>query len=107
MVHRCAYERRTESKGYAAKEVMELQRNQSLVVVHANDGIVFAPRRQMKQAIGGKKSGRFNSFSRERSHRGGNRYFLLIAKNALFASMRVQRCDRNARALYPEQFAQP
>ena len=107
MIHRCSDERRTESERYAAEEVMELERDQSLVVVHANDGIVIAARRLMKQAIGGKRSARFNSFSREGSYGRDNRFFLLIAKNSFFPSVRVQRCNRNARPLYSEQLAQP
>ncbi len=63
VIHRRPNKRRAQRQSHAAKEMMQLKRNQTLVVIHAHDSVVIAARRMVKQAIGGKRTEGGNAFS--------------------------------------------
>src|ERR1051325_11643474 len=85
---------------------MKLQRDQPLIVIHTHDRIVIAARSLMKQAVGGKRAVHFDSFSGEIAYCRGNRLFFIIAEDSLFAGMRIQRGNGDARSSDPEQLVE-
>src|SRR5213076_2987736 len=53
----CARERKTERYVYAFVKGVQLQRNQSLVVIHAKHGVPGAICSVIKNSVGGKRTG--------------------------------------------------
>src|SRR4029079_19624902 len=53
-IHRTAEERRPQGQRHAAEKMMQLQGNQPLVVIHADDRVVVTTRGVVKQTVGGK-----------------------------------------------------
>jgi hypothetical protein len=73
--------------------MMELKRYQPLIVIHANYGVVVAPRRLIKKAIRRERTPSLNSLTFRRSDRGTDDFFLLVPENSFFAAVRIESSD--------------
>src|SRR4051812_40951629 len=78
--------------------MVQLERDQALIVVHANDGIVLAARGVMKQTIRRQWTFRGDAFASRHLYRRSDDLDLFSAENTLFTRMRVQRRHRYARS---------
>ena len=76
---------------------MQFKRNEPLIVIHANYGVVVAARRVIKQAIGRKRSHGRDAFSPRLAHSRRDHFDLLVAEDPFFAAVRIERRNRDAR----------
>ena len=91
---------------HAAKKVMQFERNQSLIMIHADNGVVITLDRVVKQAVRRKRAPCLNSLALGRLNRGRDDIFFFIAENPLFAAVRIERRYRNTRLPNGEKVSQ-
>ena len=90
MIHGRPDKRWAQSQSYSTEEMMQFKRNQTLVVIHANDSVVIAADRLEKKAVRRKRTGSSNPFTSGCLDRRTNGLFLLVTKDPLFAAMGIQ-----------------
>ena len=75
-------------------EGKRLDRDQRLIVIHAQSGVEARPRGFVKHGIGGKRASRVDTLGNEHGDGGGNDGAVLIAEHAGFACMRIEASNR-------------
>ncbi len=97
MVHRGADEWRSQRQCHATVEMVQFERDQTLIVIHAHHRVVIAARRMMKQTIRGKRSMHGNPALACRLDRWRDDVNLLGAEVAFFTAVGIERRHRDAR----------
>ena len=97
VVGRGADDRQAERDVDAAVEIERLQRDQRLVVVHAQRHVVAGARVRGEQRVGGVRAGRVDPLGAQRGDGGGDDARFLVAEPAVLAGVRIERGDRDAR----------
>ena len=78
-------------------EGQRLDRDQRLVVIHAQHRVVGRPRRRMEHGVGGQGPARRDALGLQRRDRRAHDALVLVADGAAFAGMRVDAGDGQAR----------
>ena len=86
----------------AAVEIERLDRDQRLVVVHAQRRVIAAPRGGVKHRIGRERAARLDAFAAQRGDGRRDDLDILASERAAFAGMRVEPGDRDDRPGDPE-----
>ena len=81
----------------AAVEIDRLDRDQRLVVIHAQRRVVAAPRRGVEHRVGGERPARVDAGGAQRGDRRRDDVDVLAAERAGLAGMRVEPGDRDDR----------
>ncbi len=97
VVGRGAHERQPERDVDALIEAERLQRDQRLVVIHGDDGVIAAPRRGVKQRVGRVRPRHRQTFGTQVGDGRRDRLDLLAAHGAFLAGVRVEPSDGDAR----------
>ena len=90
MIGRGAEERQAQRDVHAAVEIQRLDRDQRLVVVHADRGVVPAARGGVEHRVGGQRSAQVHAFAAQPVQHRNDHLDFLAADLAAFARMRVQ-----------------
>jgi len=75
----------------AAGEVDGLERNERLIVIHAEDGVVAPPRLGMKEGVGGRGTLGIEALGAKRGDGRSDDLDLLAPERTLLAGMRIER----------------
>jgi hypothetical protein len=97
VIGRSADERQPERHIDRAVEIERLHRDQRLVVIHAQRGIVIPPRRGVEHRVGGEGAARIDAGSAQLGDRRSDDLDVLAAERAGFSGMRVEPGDREHR----------
>ncbi len=97
VVWRGAHERQSECDVHAAVEGEGLERDQGLVVIHGEDGIIAAPCLGMKQRVGRIRARDRDALGFQFREGWDDDVLLLTAERAGFACVRIEAGDRDAR----------
>src|SRR5688572_29957676 len=76
--------------------MMQFERYQSLIVIHADYRIIFTARGFVKKTIGWKRTIGWNSLSFCRLNSGYDNFFFFASENTFFTTVRVQCRHRDA-----------
>ena len=97
VIGRGAHERQAERDVDAAVEGQRLERDQRLVVVHGDGGVVGAARLGVEQGVGGMRTGHGQTLGGKLGHGGSDHVHLLAADQAAFAGVRIEPRHGDAR----------
>ena len=107
MIGRGADDRQAERHVDRLLEVQRLDRDQRLVVIHAQRRIIVGARAGVEHGVGGVGAGHPPALGRERGDRRLDDLDFLAAELAAFAGMRVEAGDREPRLGDAEVALQP
>ena len=97
VIRRGAHERQAERDVDGMIEGERLDRDQRLIVIHAERRVIVRARPFMKHRIGGKRTPGIDPFGDEARHRRRDDRAILLAERTLFAGMRIEPGDREPR----------
>jgi hypothetical protein len=103
VVRRGPHERQAQRDIDAAGEVHRLDRDQRLVVIHAEDRIVGGARRGMEQRVGGRGPPRIDAVALQHLDRRRDHAAFLVAHRALLAGVGIEGRHREPRTFDAEQ----
>src|SRR3546814_2194215 len=106
MVGRGADERQAEGNVATLVEIQRLDRDQRLVVIHADRGVVAGARRGMEHGIWRQRAGHIEAFGAQALDSRGNDCGIFVAHRTGLAGMSVDPCNRQPRPLDAELVAQ-
>src|SRR5215471_1095119 len=106
MIRRGTHERKAERHIHRMVECKRLDRDECLIVIHAQGGVIARPRSLMKHRIGGEWPLRVDAFVDKRGDGRGDDAAVFLAERAGFTGMRVEAGDRQARAGETEALTQ-
>ena len=106
MVYRGSDKRWAQGQRHSAEEMMQFKRDQTLIVIHANYGVVITAGRLVKKAVGRKRTISSDPFAFDRLDRRDNGLSLLVAKDSFFATMGIQGGNRDPGMLDSKEISQ-
>ena len=106
VVGRGAHERQAERDVDAVIEGERLDRDQRLVVIHAERDVVGLARGLVEHGVGGKRAARVDAVGDQPLDRGPHDQAVLLAERAVLAGMRIEPGDREPRARDAEAVGQ-
>src|SRR5436309_16005964 len=86
--------------------MMQLERNQPLVMIHADHGVIVPARGLMKETIRRKRPVRLHTSFLRRFHRRCDNLFFFVPENAFFSAVGIQSSHRDPWAREAEKVAQ-
>ena len=89
MVRRGAHERQADGHVDRPVEIQRLDRDQRLIVIHADGGVVGGTRLGVEHRVAGHRAGDVEPLGTQQGDRGGNDLHLLAADGPAFAGVRV------------------
>ena len=98
MIGRGAHEGQAERHVHRIVEGQRLDRDQRLVVIHAERDVVARARPLVEQRVGRQRAERIDALGLQLSDRRRHDGVVLLAERAFFAGMRIEPGDREARA---------
>src|SRR5690606_33133512 len=106
VIGRGADEIKAERDIDAAVKINGFQRDQRLIMIHAEDGVILRPRRRMKQAVCGEGAGDLDALRGKFLNHRADDLDLFAPDGAAFAGMRVEAGNRQARIFKAEAGAE-
>ncbi len=98
MIGRSAHDRQAQRDVHPLVEIERLQRDQRLIVIHAQRRIVALALARGEQGVGGMGAGDVDALGAQHGDCGGDDPRFLVADPALLAGMGIERGDGEARA---------
>src|SRR5207245_9138957 len=86
--------------------MMQLERNQPLIMIHADHGVIVPARGLMKETIRRKRPVRLHTSFLRRFHRRRDNLFFFVPENAFFSAVGIQSSDRDPWARDAEKVAE-
>src|SRR5262245_15356109 len=102
MIDRRSDDRQSERDVHGVAEGEQLDRNQPLIVIAGDHHVKFAPRRANENRIAWKRTRYVDAALATRVDRRDDDHLLLIAKEAVFARMRVESSHGDPRLVDPK-----